>query len=65
MEFDQETALLVVDVQNDFADPAGSLYVQGGEHVIQFINERIGEAVEAGTVVDDEYANTVTEPLGT
>jgi nicotinamidase/pyrazinamidase len=51
MEFDQETALLVVDVQNDFADPAGSLYVQGGEHVIQFINERIGEAVEAGATV--------------
>ena len=25
------TALLVVDVQNDFADPGGSLYVPGGE----------------------------------
>ena len=28
------TALLVVDVQNDFADPQGSLYVRGGEAVV-------------------------------
>ena len=29
-EYDYNTALLVVDVQNDFADPAGGLYVTGG-----------------------------------
>ena len=34
-------ALIVVDVQNDFASPAGSLYVPGGEDVIDFINEQV------------------------
>ena len=29
VEYDAETALVVVDVQNDFADPAGSLSVPG------------------------------------
>ena len=28
--YDPSTALLVVDVQNDFADPSGSLSVAGG-----------------------------------
>lgn len=51
MEFDAYTALIVVDVQNDFADPGGSLYVQGGEGVIPFINEQIGQAVAAGSTV--------------
>lgn len=41
----------MVDVQNDFADPAGSLYVGGGEDVISFINSRIAEAVEAGATI--------------
>jgi nicotinamidase/pyrazinamidase len=44
MEYDATTALLVVDVQNDFADPSGSLYVRGGEDVIGFINDQIAEA---------------------
>ena len=30
-EYDPATALIVVDVQNDFADPAGSLSVRGGD----------------------------------
>ena len=34
IRYDSETALLVVDVQNDFADPAGSLYVHDCEQVI-------------------------------
>jgi nicotinamidase/pyrazinamidase len=29
------TALVVVDVQNDFADPQGSLSVRGGLHVVR------------------------------
>ena len=29
--YDEHTALLVIDVQNDFADPEGSLYVSGAE----------------------------------
>ena len=45
------TALLVVDVQNDFADPKGSLYVRGAENIIGRINERIREAEAAGSPV--------------
>ncbi len=51
MEFNATTALIVVDVQNDFADPSGSLYVPGGEETIPFINEQVHAAVEAGAVV--------------
>jgi nicotinamidase/pyrazinamidase len=51
MEYREATALLVVDVQNDFADPEGSLYVQGGEGVIGFINEQIAEATRRDATV--------------
>jgi nicotinamidase/pyrazinamidase len=50
-KYDSSTALLVVDVQNDFADPAGSLYVAGGEEVIASINEEIARASESGATV--------------
>jgi nicotinamidase-related amidase len=36
--YGDETALVVVDVQNDFADPSGGLYVQGGEAVVALVN---------------------------
>jgi nicotinamidase/pyrazinamidase len=49
--YDASTALVVVDVQNDFADPAGSLSVAGGEQIIGRINEEIARAVEAGAMV--------------
>ena len=32
--YDERTALLVVDVQNDFADPSGSLSVDGGDVIV-------------------------------
>lgn len=51
MEYNATTALIIVDVQNDFADPGGSLYVSGGEEVIPFINEQAHAAVEAGALV--------------
>ena len=51
MEYTATTALLIVDVQNDFADPSGSLYVPSGEEVIPFINEQAHSAVEAGALV--------------
>jgi nicotinamidase/pyrazinamidase len=51
MEYNATTALLIVDVQNDFADPSGSLYVPGGEEVIPFINEQAQSAVDAGALV--------------
>jgi nicotinamidase/pyrazinamidase len=45
------TALIVVDVQNDFADPRGSLYVSEGEKVVPVINEEVRAAVEANATV--------------
>ena len=45
------TVLLVVDVQNDFADPAGSLYVRGGKEVVSVANAQIHRAHEAGAMV--------------
>jgi nicotinamidase/pyrazinamidase len=51
MEFTPSTALIVVDVQNDFADANGSLYVSGGEEAVPFINEQIAAARGAGAVV--------------
>jgi nicotinamidase/pyrazinamidase len=47
-EYDETTALLVVDVQNDFADPSGSLYVSGGEEVVPLINAEIERVQDAG-----------------
>jgi nicotinamidase/pyrazinamidase len=49
--FDARTALVVVDVQNDFADPGGSLYVPGGEDVVQPIDDMVTRALEDGAVV--------------
>jgi nicotinamidase/pyrazinamidase len=49
--YDPTTALLVVDVQNDFADPNGSLYVKGGEQTVAFINSEIARAQLAGARV--------------
>lgn len=51
MRYDPGTALIVVDVQNDFADPTGSLYVHDGENTIGYLNEEIGSAVGAGAAV--------------
>ena len=49
--YDARTALLVVDVQNDFADPAGSLYVAGGEAVVPIANAEIERAASAGATL--------------
>jgi nicotinamidase/pyrazinamidase len=51
VEYDDRTALLVVDVQNDFADATGTLYVQGGEQVVPIINREIERAQTAGIPV--------------
>ena len=50
-DYDPTTALVVVDVQNDFADPAGSLYVQGGEAVVEAVNREIERAQDGGATV--------------
>jgi nicotinamidase/pyrazinamidase len=44
-------ALIVTDVQNDFADPAGSLSVRGGEEIVPFVNGHILRAADAGALV--------------
>jgi nicotinamidase/pyrazinamidase len=44
-------ALLVVDMQHDFGDPDGSLYVRGGEEIIEPINIAIEQARAAGHLV--------------
>lgn len=44
-------ALIVVDLQNDFATPAGSLYVQGGADIVPAVNEQVAAAVAAGSPV--------------
>ena len=49
--YDSDTALLVVDMQNDFADPTGSLYVHGGEELLPFVNGEIERAGAAGAMV--------------
>jgi nicotinamidase/pyrazinamidase len=50
-EYGPGTALVVVDVQNDFADPKGSLYVEEGERVVPIINGEIDRAQAAGVPV--------------
>jgi nicotinamidase/pyrazinamidase len=45
------TALVVVDVQHDFADPDGGLYVPDGEEVVAVANEEIAAARAAGSPV--------------
>jgi Amidases related to nicotinamidase len=50
-DYDQQTALLVVDVQNDFADPAGGLYVTGGEDVVDPVNVEVAAAQNAGATI--------------
>ncbi|MDP8956027.1 MAG: isochorismatase family protein [Actinomycetota bacterium] len=49
--YDAKTALIVVDVQNDFADSNGGLYVRDGEAVIPIINGEIQAASERGGLV--------------
>ena len=49
--YDGKTALLVVDVQNDFADSGGSLYVSGAERIIDPMNDEIERARQQGALV--------------
>jgi nicotinamidase/pyrazinamidase len=53
-DYDPRTALVVVDVQNDFADPDGSLYVRDSAAAIKAVNE----AVEAAKAADATVAYT-------
>jgi nicotinamidase/pyrazinamidase len=46
-----QVALVIVDVQNDFADPMGSLYVKGGGEIVAPLNAEIERALAAGSAV--------------
>jgi nicotinamidase/pyrazinamidase len=49
--YDGTTALLLIDVQNDFADPGGALAVAGGDAIIPFLNRQVGAARRSGALV--------------
>lgn len=49
--YEEHTALLVVDLQNDFADPAGTLAVTGGETIIPVVNAAVRSAQEGGALM--------------
>ena len=51
MRYGPTTALIVVDVQNDFADPDGSLTVAGARAVVAAVNREIVAAVAGGATV--------------
>ena len=50
-EYDSRTAIVVVDLQNDFADAGGSLSVSGGDAVVPVVNAEIEAARTAGALV--------------
>ncbi len=49
--YDSRTALVVVDLQNDFADAAGGLSVVGSEAIVPVVNDELRAAAEAGALV--------------
>ncbi len=49
--FSPQSCLIVVDFQNDFADPAGSLFVGSAPRLIDFINDEAALAVASGATV--------------
>jgi nicotinamidase/pyrazinamidase len=49
--YNPQTALVVVDVQNDFTDPEGSLFVMGGTGILPRINGQVDEAIAAEALV--------------
>ncbi len=49
--YDTMTALVIVDLQNDFADPAGGLAVSGGDTIIGTVNHEITLVGDAGATV--------------
>ena len=49
--YDRQSALILIDVQNDFADPAGALAVAGGDAIVPFLNAQVAAARGAGALV--------------
>jgi len=61
MTNDRRSALLIVDVQNDFC-PGGALPVPHGDRVVPVLNRYVGDAVEHGMPV---YASRDWHPAVT
>jgi nicotinamidase/pyrazinamidase len=55
--YDPTTALVVVDLQNDFADAAGQLSVHGGANIVPIINGEIlaARAAESTVVLTQDW----------
>src|SRR4051812_47287142 len=49
--YDERTALVIVDLQNDFADPQGGLAVHGGPNLVPIVNAEIEMARSAGATI--------------
>jgi nicotinamidase/pyrazinamidase len=61
--YDARTALVIVDLQNDFADPAGGLSVHGGANVVPIVNGEIAMARSAeATIVFTQDWHPETTP---
>jgi nicotinamidase/pyrazinamidase len=61
--YDRRTALVIVDLQNDFADAAGGLAVHGGANLVPIINAEIEMARSAGaTIVFTQDWHPATTP---
>ena len=51
VSYDDATALVVVDMQNDFAHPEGGLYVRGGDQIVPAVNQEVQQAQRGGALV--------------
>src|ERR1700674_516389 len=51
VDYDPATALVVVDVQHEFADPNGSLFVLGGEAVGARANDEVQRAASRAALI--------------
>lgn len=49
--YDSRTALVIIDLQNDFASPEGSLCVSGAKQVVEAVNRQIVVARASGAHV--------------
>jgi nicotinamidase/pyrazinamidase len=48
--YSPDTALIVVDMQNDFASPKGSLFVPGAPTVVDNVNREVEDAAKSGAL---------------
>jgi nicotinamidase/pyrazinamidase len=51
VQYGPAVALLVIDLQNDFATAEGSLYVRGSEEIVDAVNTQVEAAAAAGSPI--------------